>query len=138
MSSITVNLVSVDGRTDKDASTAAFVSAMETHIASRELELETIADAVNAVFDRYLGTSINMPALCSFALQELNAQPENHKVLSERTAQYVRDNAQGDKDKETGLEPRPDSLFVIGKGKGGGVHRRADRPAKPSTETVSA
>lgn len=136
MSSITVNLVSVDGRTDKDASTAAFVSAMESHIASRELELETIADAVNAVFDKYKGTSINMPALCNFALQELNAQPENYKVLQERTADYVRENAQGDKDKETGLEPRPNSLFVIGKGKGGGVHRRADRPAKPAADTT--
>lgn len=132
MSSITVNLVTVDGRTDEAASEEAFRTAMKAHIASRELELSTIADAVNAVFDRYLGTSINMPALTSFALQELNAQPENHKVLSERVAQYVRDNAQGEKDKETGAVARPDSLFVIGKGKGGGVTRRADRAEKPA------
>lgn len=138
MSSITVNLVTVDGRTDEEASTALFTSLMKSHIASRELELETIADAVGAVFEKYKGTSINMPALCNFALQELNAQPENYKVLQERTAQYVRDNAQGDKDKVTGKEPRPDSLFVIGKGVGGGVHRRADRPAKPAANAPVA
>lgn len=136
MSSITVNLVSVDGRTDEDASVAAFRVAMSKHIADRETELSTIADAVGAVFDKYKGTSINMPALCNFALQELNAQPENYKVLQERTAQYVRDNSQGEKDKETGVEARPDSLFVIGKGKGGGVHRRSDRPAKPAAEAT--
>ena len=130
MSQITVKLVTVNGRTDEAASLDVFRTAMATHIAERETEVETIAAAVGAVFDKFKGTSINMPALCNFALQELNAQPENYKVLQERTAQYVRDNSQGEKNKETGVEARPDSLFVIAKGAHGGVHRRADRVAK--------
>lgn len=133
---ISVKLVrSADGSVDENATKSAFDAALAKHIAEREMETATIAAAVSAVFDQYLGTSINMPALCNFTLGRLNAQPENYKVLSDRVAAYVRDNAQGkdlsEKDAKESIWERPDSLFVIGKGKGGGVYRRADHVEKP-------
>ncbi len=136
MDNITVKLVrSTDGSVDESASTQAFASALSKHIAERETETSTIAAAVGEVFDQYLGVSINMPALCNFTLAKLNAQPENYKVLSERVAAYVRENAQGkdlsEKDAKESIWERPDSLFVIGKGKGGGCYRRADHVEKP-------
>jgi hypothetical protein len=118
--SLTVTLVlAAGGAIDQDASRAAFNTALSKYIAEREVEQTQIAQATSETFDQYKGASINMPALASMVAQKLNAQPANFKVLSERVLQYVRDNAQGE-----------DSLFVIGKGKGGGCSRRADRPAK--------
>lgn len=126
MDSITTALVRVNGRVDDVATRDAFASQLAKHIASCELEESTIADAVSAVFDTHKGVPLAMPILCNFSLTELNAQPENYKTLHERTAQYVRDNSQGEKDKATGLVANPDSLFVIAKGKHGGVRRRSD------------
>ena len=117
--SLTVDLVEVNGRIDQDASRKAFDTALATRIAEREVETSQIASAVEALFDTYRGKPIAMPALASMAAQKLNAQPENFKVLSERTLDYVRSNSKGDS-----------SLFVIGKGKGGGCYRRADLPVK--------
>ena len=127
--SLTVQLVETDGLIDQDASHAAFTTALSKHIAEREVEQTQIASAVSDLFDQYKGSSINMPALASMTAQKLNAQPENFKVLSERVLDYVRANAQGETAKDGSVE-RPESVFVIGKGKGGGCYRRADRPAK--------
>lgn len=126
--SITVTLVERDGHVDQDASRKAFDSALSKHIAEGEVEQTQIADAVSALFDQYQGSPIPMPALASMTAQKLNAQPENFKVLSERVLDYVRSHSQGEK-AEDGTVERPDSLFVIGKGKNGGCYRRADRPA---------
>ena len=139
MDTITVKLVrGVGGNIDQDLSRSAFDMLLAQHIAARETEYETIGAAVDSVFDQYVGASINMSALVSFALTKLNAQPENYAVLSERVAQYVRDNSQGKLLSEKGAEvkvwERPDSTFVIGKGKGGGVYRRIDHVEKPSAK----
>lgn len=137
MSQITDFLVREDGIVNEEKSVEKFRSAMLKHIAESETELATIATAVGAVFDQYKGASINMPALCNFALGRLNAQPENYKSLSDRVAQYVRDNAQGKdltpKGQKEKVWENSSSLFVISKGVGGGVCRRADRPVKPET-----
>lgn len=126
--SLTVDLVQADGHIDQAASEQAFRSALTRRMAELETEQEQIADATAELFDTYRGQPIAMPTLGSLVAQKLNAVPENHAVLSERAKQYVRANSQG---KVTdGVEERPTSLFVIGKGKNGGVSRRADRPAK--------
>ena len=128
--SLNVDLVlGADGHIDQAASSAAFQSALVRAVAERETEEVQIAAAVAEVFDQYRGQSIQMPALGSMVAQKLNAQPENFKVLQDRALDYVRTNSQGETPKG-GTAERPDSLFVIGKGKGGGCYRRADRPAK--------
>lgn len=127
---ITVTLVTDNGKIDLDQSTAAFRSAALKRQAELETEKTEIAAAVGVIYDTHHGKSIPMPTLGSMVAQALNAQPENFAVLSERALDYVRENSQGEV--KDGVEERPDSLFVISKGKGGGCGRRADLPAKPA------
>lgn len=127
--SLTVELVSNDGHIDQAASTEAFRGALVKRIAELETEQTEIAEQLSALFDQYQGKAIPMPTLGSMVAQRLNAQPENFKVLSDRTLDYVRANSQSTGSEDDGnLVLHPDSEFVIGKGKGGGCYRRADRP----------
>jgi hypothetical protein len=131
--SLTVDLVTEDGRINLDASCAAFRSAAIKRQAELETEQTQIAEAVSAIFDTYHGKPIAMPTLGSMVAQRLNAQPENFKVLSDRALEYVRANSQTTGSEEEGnLVQHPSSEFVIGKGKGGGCYRRADAPVKPA------
>jgi hypothetical protein len=127
---LTVDLVLSGGSIDQAASEQAFRTALSRRIAELETEQGQIADATAELFDQYRGQAIPMPTVGSMVAQKLNAQPENHAVLSERVKGYVRANSQETKDAAGNVTQHPDSLFVIGKGKNGGVSRRADRPAK--------
>jgi len=130
--SLTVELVTTDGHIDIDASAEAFRSAAIKRQAELETEQTEIAQAVSDLFDLHR-KAIPMPVLGSLVAQRLNAQPENFKVLSDRTLDYVRANSQSTGSEEEGnLVLHPDSLYVIGKGKGGGCSRRADMPVKPA------
>lgn len=122
-----------DGKVDKAATLASCDSAIDKYVAQRETEQATIAECVGAIFDQYKGATLNMPFVQNEACRRLNASPANFKVLQDLAADYVRENSQGAK-KEDGTVERPDSLFLITKGKGGGVTRRADAPAKPAAE----
>lgn len=129
--SITVQLVETDGHINVEASEKAFSRALAARLTDLETEQEQIAEAVSALYDRFPGQAIGMPAVASMTAQALNAQPENFKVLSDRVLDYVRANSQETGSaKEGNLQSHPDSLFVIAKGKNGGCYRRADRPAK--------
>lgn len=135
----TVLVLTTAGTIDQAASEAAFRTSLANYIAEREVEEGNIADAVHAVFDKYRGASINMPALAGFVLQQLNVQPENFNALEERVMEYVRNNADlpEKKDKsgkviQAAEAPRT-RTFAIGKGKGGGVKRWSDHPAKDAT-----
>jgi hypothetical protein len=128
--SLTTDLVLSQGRIDIEASVQAFRAAAVRRQAELETEQGEIAEAVEALFDKHLGKAIPMPTLGSMVAQALNAVPENFKVLSERSLDYVRANSQTTgSEKEGNLVQHPDSTFVIGKGKNGGCYRRADRPA---------
>src|SRR6185369_726615 len=124
---ITTTLVADGGKIDIDASTQAFRTAALKRQAELETEGAEIAQACEELFDQYRGKAIPMPTVGSMVAQKLNAQPENFKVLSDRVLDYVRANSQTTGSEEDGtLVQHPDSLFVIGKGKGGGAYRRAD------------
>ncbi len=132
--SLTVNLVpSEDGSIDQEASVVAFRGALARRIAERETEETQIANAVSELFDQYKGAAIGMPAVASMTCAKLNAEPANHKILSERILNYVRENAQG-KTAEDGTVERPSSLFVIAKGRDGGCKRRSDIVEKPAKQ----
>lgn len=133
---ITTTLVVTDGKIDLDASQAAFRAEALRRQASLETEQTEIAAAVAAIYDSHHGKSISMPVLGSMVAQALNAEPENFAVLSERALDYVRENSQGEV--KDGVAERPDSLFVIAKGKNGGCGRRADLPAKPAKPAKGA
>lgn len=137
--SITVDLTVTDGLVDIDASIATFRTAALKRQAELETEGAEIAQACSELFDQYRGKAIPMPTVGSMVAQKLNAQPENFKVLSDRVLDYVRANSQTTGSEEDGdLVQHPDSLFVIGKGKGGGCSRRADVVAKPAKGTKKA
>ena len=133
---LTIALVVTADGIDQDASRQAFNSALVNYVAEREVEDDNIGSAVHAVFDQYPSANINMPALTSYVLQKLNAQPENFNTLEVRVMEYVRSNADlsEKKDKagniiQSAEAPRT-RAFVIGKGKGGGVKRWSDHPVK--------
>lgn len=133
MASLLIALVlGSDGKTDKAATLASCGDAIDLYTAERETEEATIADAVGALFDEHKGAALNMPYVCNEACRSLNVQPANFKALTERVAEYVREHAQGEKVGETW--ERPESEFVISKGKGGGVRRRADIPPPPAAK----
>lgn len=125
---LTIALVLAAGSVDRKASSAAFETAVDKYIADSETQQSTIANAVNVVFDAHKGEPLKMPILAAFTCQELNAQRENYSTLDERVRTYVRLNSQETKDDKGVVTQHPDSLFVIGKGKGGGCRRRSDIP----------
>jgi cupin superfamily acireductone dioxygenase involved in methionine salvage len=113
---LTVDLVRCeDGSIDVAGSEAAFSGALSRYIAECETEDTEIAKAVESIFDRLNGTRCNMPYIVNQALQVLNVQPANHKVLFEKVSDFIRANAHGD-----------DAVYHIGKGKGGYVIRLSD------------
>lgn len=134
--SVSVNLVITDGKVDPTASTQAFNDAMTKYINESETEQTTIASAVNSVLDEQKGSPIKMPTLIGFATMKLNAQKENYDSLYERVHQYVQSNCQGKKSPDGSFE-RPNSLFVSGKGKGGGVRLRSAIPVSEPESTES-
>jgi hypothetical protein len=114
-----------DGSLNFAETCSRFEAELVKYASEREVETQTIANAVDAVFDAYPAlVKMNVPALITMTLVKMNAQPENHKVLSDRIHSYIRDNAQGEI-AEDGTQERPSSKFLIGKGKGGGVGLRA-------------
>jgi hypothetical protein len=142
---VTLATLAASGRVDREASLTACETALDQFIAEKDTQDETIAEAVNAVFDKYPGVNINMPALNNYAMQELNALPSNHAALSERVLAYVRENADRHQktDKKTkailqAAEAPRTRLFCITNGKGGGVKRWSDVPASETEATASA
>lgn len=128
-----------DGTVDKEASLVSCEAAIDQYKAARELELGAISDAVHGIFDKYKSATLTMPFVCGESCRVLNAQPANFKLLQEKVATFVRENSQGKKigEGESATWERPDSTFVITKGKGGGVIRRED-VAAPDAEAASA
>lgn len=127
---ITISLALLsDGTVDRDETLATASDAIDRYVAERETEETVVGEAVTALFDEYKGTTLPMPFVVQRTLVALNAQPANQAALTLRIQEHVRSNSQGEKDKATKAVARPDSLYVIGKGKGGGVSRRADMKA---------
>lgn len=110
-------VVRKNGVVDTRASQTAFKTELEKLIAQEKADNAVIEDAAHAVFDAQPGKAISMPALISAIVTALGATPETWTELSDKARNYLHINAEGDK-----------STFIIAKGKGGGVRRRADIP----------
>lgn len=118
-----------DGSVDVAASAAAYAKALTSWKATNEVPTETIEAAVEAVFDRFPGQRLSMPALIHSALSELQAAPSQHKALTARVQSYVSG--------QCGLgDARNTGRLDIQKGVGGGVLRLAvpgaEIPARPA------
>ena len=103
------------GCVDVEGTIATFRNDLYTWLQEVEYETALIAGAVKEVFDNHKGVRINMPALVSMTLNILGATPSNYADLSEKVGAYVR----------TAKE-----VFLVSKGKGGGVCRIADMSAE--------
>ncbi len=131
---LTVELVTTDGQIDLAESEVSFHTALVKRIAEQGVELDRIQVALDELFTENLGKSIAMPTVGSLVANKLGAVYENFQTLSTRTQEYVRANSQGKVDKATKVAERPNSIFVVSKGVGGGVSRRADIPVKTVSE----
>jgi len=105
---LTFNLVrSVGGEIDVQASLAEANRVIAEKVMEEQEEFGMIAQAVERVWDqRPTAKVMSIDALTSFALSEINAEPDQYSDLVERIKTYIRMNT---------------SLFHIAKGKGGGV-----------------
>lgn len=138
--SLTIALVlGSDGKVDDARSEASFQAALAQYKAQRETEETEIAAAVNACFDAYPGAGQNLQALINGALNKLNVQPANYKVMSDKVSAYIHENSDRveKRDRKTGAviavaEAPRTRLFGIKKGVGGGCRRWSDVPV---TET---
>lgn len=108
-----------DGSADVDASMEAYGEALATWKRTNEIPTDRIEAAVEAVFDRFPGQRLPMPALLSAAVLGLSATPDQHKALTARCHAYV-----------TGQSASNTGRLDIGKGKGGGV-LRLSLPGQP-------
>lgn len=120
---------SSNGSIDHDSTLAKFAGDLLAFEAMQEAESANIGAAVHALFDKFKGARLNMPFVTGEVLRALNATPDNYKALTEKVQGFVRRESQGEVF-DDGTVERPNSTFVIGKGKGGGVARRADLPRK--------
>lgn len=118
-----------DGSVDVAASASAYAKALTEWVAQNEIPSDTIETAVEAVFDRFNGQRLPMPALIGLALQELQATPDQHKTLTNRVHAYV-----------TGQCAKNTGRLDISKGVGGGVLRLslpgAEIPARPAKKSA--
>jgi hypothetical protein len=110
-----------DGSIDLDGTCTKFAGDLLKYQTEQETESETVGAAVRAAFDAHPGCKYNMPAITSAALNILNVQPENFKMLSEKVHSFIQAHAGT---RESGAE------FRIAKGKGGGVARWSSIPVE--------
>jgi hypothetical protein len=103
------------GVVDLEATLRNVAEVCAAYNAELAADLEMVAPAVHAVFDKYPGASINMLALKNLALTELGVSFDQYAVMSERVHTFVKANE--------------GTLFEIKRGKGGGCLRIADKPA---------
>ncbi len=101
------------GAVDVSASAQAYAAALTKWVAENEVSSDRIAAAVNAVFDRFPGQRLPMPALLSLAVAELGVEPAAHKAMTDRVHAFVSGQSKGD-----------GATIVIAKGKNGGVTRK--------------
>lgn len=114
-----------DGAADVTASVDAYAKALAAWKQANEIPTDRIESAVEAVFDRFPGQRLPMPALLNLSVNELGGTPEQHKTLSTRVHAYV-----------TGQCAKNTGRIDIGKGKGGGVSRLA-LPGQPIPARVA-
>ena len=123
---LTISLVlNSDGSVNREESMAMASIALDDFISTQSVLTADVAAAVHAVFDKYPGAGLNVPFIVTNALMMLNVTPSNSQALTKAVHDYITSNSQGDKD-EAGNVANPNSLFIVGKGRGASTRRRSD------------
>lgn len=113
-----------DGQLNEQASTDKFLTELRSWDAKSRADLETVLNAVNAVFDANKGVRFNMAALTSYVLGQLGVLSDPTRMaeiplVTERVQTVIKLN-QG--------------VFTSKKGKNGGTFRIADVPVENASK----
>lgn len=112
------------GSVDIQATHLQFTKDIAELVAAEKTDNEVIALAVEKAFrDRQL-TTLGMPAILHYAMENLEVDPTNFNMVRERVANFVRTNQRN---------------YKVSKGKGGGVQWLGnEQPASlpPSSNSV--
>ena len=133
---ITINVVETKGQIDETAMADDFVAKLTALKAERCNRQDRITAAVAAIFDRFPGKRINLPHLATMTLVEMSLEPDVYGEWEPVVLDYVRNNSQGEQ--KGGEVERPGSLFLMQRGKEGGVSRRADQKTNQSSAKEAA
>lgn len=123
------SIVGSDGSVNVSASVSAYTKALTEWKLKNEMPTEEIESAVEAVFDRFNGYRLSMPALLHEAVAVLKGTPLQHKVLTDRVRAYVT--------AQCGVgDARNTGRLDIQKGASGGCLRLA-KPGEPIPVRIS-
>ena len=103
---------------DIEATMRKFHGDVTALVSHEENDVEAISSAVEAVFDRYLGTNFNTNAVIHMTLVEMGVGPESHQDMTNKVRSYLQANSSSKR--EDG------QLFRCAKGVGGGLCRWAE------------
>lgn len=134
---------SASGSVNMEATLDKFEQAVSQFIADRETEETQIANAIEEVLSANVGTRTNLDFVTGTVARSLNATALNYGDLKAKAADYIRQNACGEKDgkpvdSKTGEELSEPRRYFLGKGRDGGVSRWADRLASKAAKAAAA
>lgn len=97
MNSSTISLLSVakrnsDGSLNLDETMSAIRVMVESWELKTRADLGTVLAAVNSVFDKLPGAQLNMLALTSAVMGELQASPTEYATIAERVDAVIKSN----------------------------------------------
>lgn len=118
------------GGIDYEKSCKNLIGDLNTYEAQLEVTGTKVKDAILAVFAKHKGANLNKPALTSFAMAGLDANPANYSAFQEGIDSFLKPVDKGGNvgDRETG------ALIGMRKGIGGGFWLWADKPEETATE----
>jgi len=119
------HIVRVLGTIDRDASIAAFTSALDLFTVESELEGEVLANAVHTVFDASPGKRMTAPTVIALAMTHLEFTLETYTAMADKVKGYLQANS-GPRFMPNGFTPL--ARFSVRKGPGGGICRWNDLP----------
>ena len=122
-------VIGSNGSIDMQATINKFSADLDTYDQKHGAQMESIGNAVNAVFDQYKGARLNTAFIQGEVVRRMNIEPQNYKSVCDKVQEYLHLHSQG-KARQDGSVERPNSLYLINKGKGGGVGRRSDMKSK--------
>ena len=122
-------IIGNNGSVDMQATLNKFSADLNAYDQKFGAQMEMIGAAVNALFDQYKGARLNMSFIQGEVVRRTNVDPQNYSNLSDKVQEYLHIHSQGKQD-QYGNVDRPNSLYLINKGKGGGVARRSDTKSK--------
>lgn len=112
------------GGIDYEKSCQNLIGDLQGYEAQLEVTGTKVKDAILSVFAKHKGANLNKPALTSFAMTALDANPQNYATYQEGINAFLLPTEKGGNvgDRETG------ALIGMRKGIGGGFWLWSDKP----------